>query len=132
LCGVHSLSFAVGAYLPLSTTSPIFVGSLMRVLVNKMSQEKEESELSAGMLYSTGLVAGGSLTGIAIALLGGIVLTSMVDGQAVEMPILQRVLDFVGVHGWESLGAGADLIGIAMFGVLCVLLVNAARKKLEI
>ena len=42
----------------------------MRVLVGKVTGEKHESELSSGMLYSTGLVAGGSLTGIAIACVG--------------------------------------------------------------
>ena len=33
---------------------------------------------------------------------------------------------------WESMGGTADLIGIAMFGVLCFLLVRAARQKLEV
>ncbi len=71
LCGVRSLSFAVGVYLPLSTTAPIFVGGMVKALVDKMSGVREESEVSSGMLYSTGLVAGGSLTGILIALLSG-------------------------------------------------------------
>src|SRR5262249_53185577 len=71
LCGVRSLSFAVGAYLPLSTTAPIFVGGLLRAMADKMSGVHEESEVSSGMLYSTGLVAGGSLTGVLIALLSG-------------------------------------------------------------
>ncbi|MBI4502421.1 MAG: oligopeptide transporter, OPT family [Gemmatimonadetes bacterium] len=128
LCGVNSLSFAVGAYLPLSTTAPIWVGGMMRVVADRLTGRKEESELSSGMLYSTGLVAGGSLTGIAIALLSGIPLT--VDGR--EISVMQRVLDLVGVHGWERLGGGADLIGIIMFGVLCFLLVRAAREKLEV
>ena len=30
LCGIHSLSFAVGSYLPIATTAPIFVGGLAR------------------------------------------------------------------------------------------------------
>src|SRR5262245_66472015 len=37
LCGIRSLSFAVGAYLPLSTTAPIFVGGMVKALVDKMS-----------------------------------------------------------------------------------------------
>jgi len=132
LCGVRSLSFAVGAYLPLSTTAPIFVGGLMKALADKMAGKKggghEESEVSSGMLYSTGLVAGGSLTGVAIALLSGISTTGP-DGQ--EISILTWVLDKVGVHGWESLGGFADLIGIAFFAGLCLLLLRAARQKLE-
>jgi putative OPT family oligopeptide transporter len=131
LCGVRSLSFAVGAYLPLSTTAPIFVGGLMKALVDKMAGKKdgghEESEVSSGMLYSTGLVAGGSLTGVAIALLSGIS-TTAADGR--EISILTWVLDKVGIHGWESLGGFADLIGIAFFAGLCLLLLRAARQKL--
>ncbi len=129
LCGVKSLSFAVGAYLPLSTTMPIFVGGMMKALADKMTGSKDESEVSSGMLYSTGLVAGGSLTGIAIALLSGIPKTVMVDGQEKEVSLMQWLLDSVGIHGWEHLGGIADLIGLAMFGVLCFMLIRAAREK---
>lgn len=131
LCGVRSLSFAVGAYLPLSTTAPIFVGGMMKALADKITGVKEESEVSSGMLYSTGLVAGGSLTGIAIALLSSIGKTVMVDGVEREISLIQWMLDGVGIHGWEHFGALADLIGLVMFGVLCFMLVNAARKKLS-
>jgi hypothetical protein len=44
---------------------------------------------------------------------------------------MRWVLDKVGVHGWESLGGFADLIGIAFFAGLCVLLLRAARQKLD-
>jgi hypothetical protein len=80
------------------------------------------------MLYSTGLVAGGSLTGVAIALLSGISTTGP-DGR--EISILRWVLDKVGINGWEHLGGFADLIGIAFFAGLCVLLLRAARQKLD-
>jgi putative OPT family oligopeptide transporter len=130
LCGVRSLSFAVGAYLPLSTTAPIFVGGMMKALADKLTGTKEESEVSSGMLYSTGLVAGGSLTGIAIALLSSIGKTVVIDGQEREISLIQWIMDGVGIHGWEHLGAVADLIGLMMFAVLCSLLINAARKKL--
>lgn len=131
LCGVRSLSFAVGAYLPLSTTAPIFAGGLLKALVERPREGHGETEVSSGMLYSTGLVAGGSLTGIAIALLAGIPITTTAGGQAREVSLLTWVLDAVGVHGWERLGALADLIGLVAFGVLCLVLVRAAQKKLE-
>jgi putative OPT family oligopeptide transporter len=132
LCGIRSLSFAVGAYLPLATTLPIFIGGALRGLVDKqMGSSGSESEVSSGMLYSTGLVAGGSLTGILIAALSGIPTTVTVDGQPQEISILQRVLDMVGIHGWESMGAMADLIGVVAFVGLCFLLIRAAREKLE-
>ncbi|MEK7749166.1 MAG: oligopeptide transporter, OPT family, partial [Bacteroidota bacterium] len=109
LCGVRSLSFAVGVYLPLSTTFPIFIGGMLKSFVDRSKSVKEESEVSSGMLYSTGLVAGGSLTGVAIALLSGIPITAMRDGQQKEISLMQYVGDAVGVHGWEHFGAWADL-----------------------
>jgi uncharacterized oligopeptide transporter (OPT) family protein len=136
LCGVRSLSFAVGAYLPLSTTAPIFVGGLMKALTDRMSGASSasahgESEVSSGMLYSTGLVAGGSLTGVLIALLSGVEKTVTVDGQTRSVSLIQYVLDLVGIHGWERFGPIADLIGILFFAGLCLLLLRAARQRLE-
>ncbi len=70
LSGVPSLAFAVGVYLPLSTTLPIFVGGLLRALVDRMRKFSEaESDTSAGVLMSTGLIAGGSLAGIGMVAL---------------------------------------------------------------
>ena len=73
LCGVKSLSFAVGAYLPLSTTLPIFAGGAIKGLVDwklkKRGEETEDAELGRGSLFATGLVAGGALAGVIVALL---------------------------------------------------------------
>ena len=71
LCGIHSLSFAVGAYLPIATTAPIFVGGVVRWLVERKTGETSESDLSSGTLFSSGLIAGGSLAGILFAALVG-------------------------------------------------------------
>ena len=87
MAGAHALSWAVGAYLPLSTTLPIFIGGQMKALADKMRHKKEESELSSGMLYATGLVAGGSLGGVLIA-----VVTA-----AGDIPLVKRLL-----AAWES------------------------------
>jgi uncharacterized oligopeptide transporter (OPT) family protein len=48
LCGLHSLSFAVGAYLPIATTAPIFAGGLVRWWVERSTGVKDESDLSSG------------------------------------------------------------------------------------
>ena len=73
LCGVNSLSFAVGAYLPLSTTLPIFAGGCIKKGVAFMQTRKgeapEDEELGKGSLFATGLVAGGALAGVLIAML---------------------------------------------------------------
>jgi putative OPT family oligopeptide transporter len=69
LCGIHSLSFAVGSYLPIATTAPIFAGGLVRAYVERKTGRTEQSEVSSGTLFSSGLIAGGSITGILYAIL---------------------------------------------------------------
>jgi uncharacterized oligopeptide transporter (OPT) family protein len=71
LCGIHSLSFAVGSYLPVATTAPIFAGGLVRWWVERSTGVTEESELGSGTLFSSGLIAGGSICGILYAVLVG-------------------------------------------------------------
>lgn len=122
LCGVRSLSFAVGAYLPIATTAPIFVGGMMKALADKITHRQEESELSSGMLYATGLVAGGSLTGILLAVLGSY--------PAIPPTILDRLNLDTKTHWIESLGGWGDLMGIAIFALLCAQLIRVARKSL--
>ena len=129
LCGIRSLSFAVGVYLPLSTTLPIFVGGALKGIVDKIQGVKDESEVSPGMLYSTGLVAGGSLTGVLIALLSGITFMTMVGGTEKEVSFAEYLLESVGVHGWEHLGATADIIGALMFAGLGYMLFRVAMKR---
>src|SRR3977135_1024947 len=66
LCGVSPLSFAVGAYLPLSTTLPIWIGGVIKGVVDHRSGVKAAGhgdDLGRGSLFATGLVAGGTLTG---------------------------------------------------------------------
>lgn len=70
LMGVSALAFAVGVYLPLSTSLAIFVGGMVRWLVDRKRKTRpEESESSPGVLAASGLIAGGTIGGIGIALL---------------------------------------------------------------
>jgi len=123
LCGIHSLSFAVGSYLPIATTAPIFVGGLVRWWVERKTGETSESELSAGTLFSSGLIAGGSLTGILFALLFSI---------REDVPIL-GYLQTVGnaipfLHGEDALG---HIIGAVVFFALALILARFAQRKIE-
>jgi len=127
LCGVSSLSFAVGVYLPLSTTLPIFVGGMVKGIVDAIKHVKEESEASPGMLYATGLVAGGSLTGVAIAILTGIP-SSAENAKGQLLSLLEWTQQKVGVLGFAHLGGWADLIGLGMFLLLALLLFRRAYK----
>jgi uncharacterized oligopeptide transporter (OPT) family protein len=67
LCGIASLPFAVGVYLPISSSTPIFIGGVLRWIVDKLSKSKNEDS-SPGILFSSGLIAGGSIAGILLAL----------------------------------------------------------------
>ncbi len=122
LAGAHALSWSVGAYLPLSTTAPIFVGGVVRWLVNRQRRRGRgraaatESDIGPGMLYATGLVAGGSLSGMLIAFLQGFAEQTA------------HWLDFGGEY-WERLGIGGDAIAFAMFLLLCVFLMRQALSR---
>lgn len=70
LAGVRSLPFAVGMYLPISASTPIFVGGWVRWgadRVRGVSESEAESETSPGVLFSSGYIAGGTLCGLIIA-----------------------------------------------------------------
>jgi len=124
LCGVSSLAFAVGAYLPLSTTSPIFIGGAIKMIADRVSNRSgEEGEVSSGALFSSGLIAGGSLTGILVAvLLGTNVSTS--DGTKSVIAIVHDAVRTV-------IPEGGDLIAIAMFSLLAYIVFRVARTKIS-
>ena len=70
LAGVPSLPFAVGVYLPLSASTPIFIGGLVRWIVDKWTKRSAaEGEMSPGVLLSSGYIAGGTIAGIIAALI---------------------------------------------------------------
>ncbi len=68
LLGIRSLSFAVGAYLSIGTTFAIFTGGMVRLLVDWIAHRKgetvEESDVSPGSLYASGLIAAGGVVGL--------------------------------------------------------------------
>ena len=119
LCGIHSLSFAVGAYLPIATTAPIFAGGLVRWWVESRSGVKEESELGAGTLFSSGLIAGGSICGILFAVLVGTETIGPFQSIGNLVPWLHD----------ES--AVAQIGSALLFFALAVVTVRAARRRLS-
>jgi putative OPT family oligopeptide transporter len=120
LCGVKSLSFAVGAYLPLSTTAPVFVGGLVRALADRGKPPAKEGaeDLGPGNLFATGLVAGGAVAGVAVALL------TVNDGVAKAVAGLSIEHALVGKLG----PGGYQVLGLACFAVMGVALLRVARR----
>lgn len=123
LCGVSALAFAVGAYLPLSTTSPIFIGGLVKWLVERKDKSrKEESEIGPGALFSSGLIAGGAVTGILIAAMIGYTVGYDANGSPISLLSRMRLLDP------EAMGAFGDLAGLAAFAALAFILWRFAKS----
>ena len=124
LCGIKSLSFAVGAYLPLATTLPIFIGGAIRGVV-EMKQKKEgeqktseEEELGKGNLFATGLVAGGAVAGVIIAFISGS------DGGEKFLNAVSLEQTFV-----DTLSKGGYFIlGTCFFAAMGTILYRVARK----
>lgn len=60
------MTVAIGFYLPLSTTSIILIGALVRLFIEKTSKSPAEKDIkvSNGISLSAGLVAGGSILGL--------------------------------------------------------------------
>ncbi len=125
LSGVRSLPFAVGAYLPLSVTSPIFIGGLVKLLVDKIKKTGDsESDIGPGALLSSGLIAGGALTGILIATLKGWIWEINSDGK--EISLADKLNTGLG----ESMGVSGDVVSLALFlGMAAVLFYVAISKK---
>lgn len=123
LCGVKSLSFAVGAYLPLSTTLPIFAGGVVKKIVEWRKERKgeaqEDEELGKGSLYATGLVAGGALAGVIVAIL------------SVNETVANTLKNVNAEHGiTASLGEGGyQALGAIFFLIMGIVLYRIAMKK---
>ncbi|HWN71626.1 MAG TPA: oligopeptide transporter, OPT family [Haliangium sp.] len=123
LVGVRSLAFAVGAYLPLSTTLPIFLGGAVRWLAERKRKpagehgaSSDDEELGPGNLFATGLVAGGALAGVLYAILAA---------------RWEDVLGSVSLHKTlvASMGEGGFyILGIICFAVMGGVLYRIGRR----
>ena len=130
MAGIPSLAFAVGVYLPLSSSAPLFIGGMIRWLVdrrnNKLDQYKslnaEEMQAagdrSSGVLLSSGYIAGGALAGIVIAFTAGI-LTGF-D---------KAIGDWATAHNPFFEGAYANGLTLIPYAVIILTLYLVAREK---
>jgi uncharacterized oligopeptide transporter (OPT) family protein len=113
LCKVPSLPFAVGVYLPLSSSTPIFVGGVARWLVDKWTKKSAaESDMSPGVLLSSGYIAGGAIAGIAVAMIS-------------LWPKLGEALDQSSLGAWTQ----SDFTSVIAFGALTAFLLLVGAEK---
>jgi putative OPT family oligopeptide transporter len=131
MAGIPSLAFAVGVYLPLSSSSPIFIGGMVRWLVDRrlrrrlahrnLTEEQlvAEGDKSPGVLMASGYIAGGAIAGILIAFMAG-VLTN-VD---------KNLTDWAKANNPFFESSHADLLSLIPFIILTVLLYLVGRESL--
>jgi OPT family oligopeptide transporter len=116
LCGIKALAFAIGLYLPLATTLPIFCGGALKGLIDwraeRNKEKKEEDDLGRGNLFATGLIAGGAISGVVVAVL------SVFYFEALESISLEH-----------SLSSMMGESGYMIFGTLCFIAMGAILAR---
>lgn len=124
LCNIKALSFAVGTYLPLATTLPIFIGGFIRGIADKRAKKNEETgeeeDLRKGNLFATGLVAGGALFGVIAA-----ILTVFFESGMKSVNLEEKI----------SHGLGEDLymaLGVGFFAAMAYILWRVATSKKKV
>jgi putative OPT family oligopeptide transporter len=122
LLGVRSLTFAVGAYLSIGTTLAIFVGGVMRWMVDRAlaksgtgPKNETESEISSGSLYASGLIAAGGIMGL----------------MGVCVKLYEAATDKVVPSFSETNPLHKDWVSVVMFAMLAFSLYYFARKPLD-
>jgi putative OPT family oligopeptide transporter len=130
MASVPSLPFAVGVYLPLSSSAPIFVGGMIRWYVDRRrnrlpayaaASEEERTaagDRSAGVLLASGYIAGGALAGILIAFSAGVL-----------GDFDKAVTAWSAAHNPFFEGRAADLLSLLPYAVLIALLFWMSREK---
>ncbi len=132
MSGIPSLAFAVGVYLPLSSSSPILIGGMVRWFVDRWIGKKfagknlsedqliAEGDKSPGVLMASGYIAGGAIAGIIIAFLAGVS----------QMKPVNDWIDAVSKHNPFYSGASSDILALIPFAILIMLLYLTGREKL--
>jgi putative OPT family oligopeptide transporter len=133
MSGIPSLAFAVGVYLPLSSSSPIFIGGMIRWLVDRwirgtkfkgrtLTEEQltAEGDKSPGVLMASGYIAGGAIAGIIIAALAGV---------ETFAPFNAAVERWSHSNPFHT-GAAANILSLIPFAILVVLLFLTGREKI--
>ena len=134
MSGIPSLAFAVGVYLPLSSSSPIFIGGMVRWLVDRWLRRKKfrdhklteeelvaEGDKSPGVLLASGYIAGGALAGIVIAFMAGV---------SRFKPMNDRIQTWAEASNPFFSGPHSDLLALLPFALLCILLYLVGRDIL--
>ncbi|HEY1188257.1 MAG TPA: oligopeptide transporter, OPT family [Gemmata sp.] len=131
LCGVSALPVAVGMYLPLGASTPIFVGGMLRLVSDKIrggSRSEAESETSPGVLLASGYIAGGTLCGLLIAFFAFV--PELQHALNLGHHIFGEVSATSGKKEWRpDEVAGAKIASVVVFGLLGAFLLWVGSRK---
>jgi len=131
MAGIPSLAFAVGVYLPLSSSSPILIGGWVRWMVDRARRKElaahrltedqlaAEADKSPGVLMASGYIAGGAIAGILIAFMAGVL-----EHADQTLTVWSRA------HNPFFDGPQADLLALIPFAALTLALLLTGRGKL--
>jgi putative OPT family oligopeptide transporter len=129
LMGLQSLPIAVGVYLPISTSSAMFAGGVVRWLVERRSKGAQQTllevESGPGVLFSSGLIAGGALAGVAIA---GIAAALVARAEAAQVPAADYLSHVAGLDRAVGGFATSDLAALVVFAALGAVLYRVAKR----
>lgn len=131
LSAIPALAFAVGLYLPLGTSAPVFVGGMVRYAVDLYLKKKlakrnlteaqiiAETDRSNGVLLASGYIAGGAIAGILVAIFA-------------VLPALKEIQAKFGSWAEESnpffAGPDADWLALIPFWILALILYYVGRE----
>jgi putative OPT family oligopeptide transporter len=136
MSGIPSLAFAVGVYLPLSSSSPIFIGGMVRYLSDLYVRKKyrdanlteeqlvAEGDKSPGVLMASGYIAGGAIAGIIIAFMAGL------QDKVKWVTDFNDSLDKFAAKNPFASGGHSDLLSCLPFVILILLLYLVGREIL--
>ena len=107
------MTVAIGFYLPISTSSIILIGALIRVLVEKMAKSETEkiARVSRGISLSSGLVAGGSIIGL--------------------IGIILQVAGVIGGDGPKGFAAGNGMAIVLLIAMVIATVIAIMATKLK-
>src|SRR5216110_546787 len=125
LMGVSSLPVAVGVYLPITTSAGMFAGGVVRWLVERRSRSDNRSlaeiESGPGVLFASGLIAGGAICGIAVAAIAG---WGSARGMAADW-LAEKIPVYHALGGFAT----SAIVGLIMFATLGFLLYRTGLRK---
>jgi putative OPT family oligopeptide transporter len=123
IAGLPGLAFAVGIYLPLGSLTPIFLGGIIRRMVDARRKGKP-AENDPGVLGASGMIAGEGLAGVLIAIFVAISSKSPDSGFSRALASMH----FAAKEFRHLEGATAIVVGVMIVLAVCAILYRAGRS----